>query len=234
MLHLTFCSQATKKEEEESIELIVATKEELQEITNIGSNLFVVPARGENNTTSPSWRMKVHEKMPESQYVLKRNTEIVGYASLLPLKPNTDKLKKLLSVELIREANITSEDIETYEANKHIILYIGAIGIKPGIDKEESRKYGASLVSRLITKIVDLGKRGIIIDKLVAVGATHNGIRLLQAFGFSEIPTLRKGQREFMLEPEKSGAQIATQYLEALTEWRETFGEQHEVLKTRV
>jgi hypothetical protein len=215
-----------EEDEEEITTLEVATKEELNEITNIGSSLFVIPIRGENNPTDPSWRVRAHQKNPESQYALKRGREVIGYASILPLKPNSDKINKLLSVELIREANITADDIETYEANKHVVLYIGAIGIKPGIEKKDRRKYGASLVSHLITKIIGLGKRGIIIDKIIAVGATRSGTRLLQAFGFNEIPTLRKGQREFVLEPEKSSSHIALQYLEALKEWGETFGEQ--------
>lgn len=210
------------EEDEESTELKVATEEELKEIISIGRSLFVAPIRGENRTTNPNWRIQAQEKNPESQYVLKHNNEVVGYASTLPLKADTDKIEKLLSVELISEANITSDDIETYEANKHVILYIGAIGIKPGIEKNRRKSYGASLTMKLITKIIGLGKRGIIIDKIVAIGATYSGTRLLQAFGFNEIPTLRKGQREFILEPEKSGAPIALQYKQALQEYFES------------
>jgi hypothetical protein len=105
-----------------------------------------------------------------------------------------------------------------YEKGKHVNLYIAAIGIKPDIEVSRKIGYGTSLVVGLIDYIVALGKRGIIIDSMVAVGATKSGIRLLQSFGFSEIPTLRPGQREFAMDIATSGAPVALQYKRALQE----------------
>jgi hypothetical protein len=210
-------------DEDKETKLTVATKEDLTEIIRIGRVLFVAPIRGNEVITSPQWRIAVHEKNPESHYVLKRGEEILGYASVIPLKPNSNKIERLLSVELISEANLTPDDIETYEPEKHVVLYIGAIGIKPDIDKQKRRSYGASLISKFITKLIGLGYRGVIIDKIIAIGGTHNGIRLLQAFGFTEIPTLRTGQREFILEPEKSGSPVVQQYKEALRQWQQKY-----------
>ncbi len=207
-----------KEDDKESTKLTVATEKELEEVTAIGRSLFISSGNDGNHPIYPDWRRHAYNKNPESQYVLKHGDQIVGYASVLPFKQDTDKIEKLLSVELIREVNITSDDIEVYEKGKHVHLYIGAIGIKPDIEKDKRTSYGTSLVVGLIDKIVGLGKRGIIIDSIVAVGATRSGIRLLQSFSFSEIPTLRQGQREFAMDMATSGAPVATQYKRALQE----------------
>lgn len=207
-----------KEDDKESTRLLVASKEELSEIAAIGRGLFVSSGDNTNRTTYPEWRVRAHEKNPESQYVLKHGEHIIGYATVLPFKQNTDKIDQLLRVELIREIEITADDIEVYEKGKHVNLFIGAIGIKFDIEKEKRTLYGTSLVVGLIDKIVGLGRRGIIIDSVVAIGATRSGIRLLQSFGFSEIPTLRQGQREFAMDMATSGAPVAMQYKRALQE----------------
>ncbi|GHO84661.1 hypothetical protein KSZ_26670 [Dictyobacter formicarum] len=63
--------------------------------------------------------------------------------------------------------------------------------------------------------IVDLGRRGIIVERIISVGATRSGVRLLQHFGFSEIIFSREDTRVFVLDMKESGAPITQSYREA-------------------
>ncbi|MBV9707582.1 MAG: hypothetical protein JO125_09265, partial [Chloroflexi bacterium] len=148
--------------------------------------------------------------------------EVIGFATILPLKPGSKTLERLLRSDTISQAALSAQEIETFEPGKHIDLYIGAIGIDPDLDKDKRRRYGAALASRLINAIIDLGRRGIIIDKVIALGATHNGIRLLQAFGLHEIEPKAPGKRAFIMDVKESGSSVSMQYKEALQESRVT------------
>ena len=87
------------------------------------------------------------------------------------------------------------------------------------------RKYGARFISKFTDTIVELGKRGIIIDDIIAVGATRSGIRLLQHFGFTEIIFPRSDTRVFSLNMKESGAPITNDYMESLKEMLRKSGE---------
>lgn len=64
--------------------------------------------------------------------------------------------------------------------------------------------------------MLNLGSKGIIVEKITAVGATKNGIKLLQYFGFSEILFPRADTRVFTVNMQESGAPIICAYREAL------------------
>ncbi|MEO8971449.1 MAG: hypothetical protein ABI406_07620, partial [Ktedonobacteraceae bacterium] len=64
--------------------------------------------------------------------------------------------------------------------------------------------------------IVDLGKRGVIIDTLAARSDTPDGIRILKR-GFTEIPTLTH-TRNFIIKVKESGIPFVQEYKQALIE----------------
>jgi hypothetical protein len=203
--------------EEEPSKFVVASVEDLIEVGKIAKALF---ATGENESSvTPIERLlPLMLKNPEIRYVLKQDGEVVGYISMLPFKQETDKVEKLLRVDLAGEMNITPDDIETFDPGKHIQLYIVAIGVKPGLSQEKKHIYGFRIVSGLIDKIVELGKRGVVIETITALGATHSGIRLLQVLGFSEMLPPAPGKRAFCIKVEESGAPLSMQYKQALKE----------------
>ncbi len=206
-------------DEEENAKLIftTATEEDLAGIAKIANAIFSPNGSNDsNNITVPNWRHMLLEKNEETQYVLKQGSTVRGFATILPFRPDTDKIEKLFRSETVSEAAVTSSDIETFESGRHIRLYIGAIAIDPEIDKSKRKKYGAVLVRELINKIVDLGGRGVIIDNITALGATHSGIRLLQAFGLHEIEPKAPGKRAFIMDVKESGSHVSMQYKEAL------------------
>lgn len=203
-------------EEEEGSEFVKATKEDLKAVQEIGAEIFSPEI--DVSSTPQEWRIPLMEKNPDILYVLKRKNQVIGYASTLPFKKDTDKITKVLEAELLTDANIVRDDIEVYERGKHIHLYIGAIAIKPSLKKSERHIYGARLINGLVTFIVELGSKGVVIETVVAEGETRIGIRLLQAFGFIEALPSRSGKRIFLLEIEKSNSPRSLEYKQALQE----------------
>jgi hypothetical protein len=201
---------------EEETTFDVAKKEDLLGIIKLGVALF---SPGSNiNPEPPQWIIKALEKNPEIRFTLKRKGELLGYVSIVPFKPNNEKAQRCLEVEFLRDVNITPDDIETFDAGKHIHLYLMAIGIDPKLTRLERRTQGAKLINKFIDEIVKLGSRGVIIEKITARGDTRSGIKLLQAFGFSEMPPPAPGKRAFIIDVEKSGAPAILQYKQALKE----------------
>ena len=80
------------------------------------------------------------------------------------------------------------------------------------------------MIGGFIDEIIDLGKKGVIIQEILAIGATIPGVRLLQAFGFCEVRPLKPGKRTFSLKIEESGAPVAEQYRKAFAQWEEEHG----------
>lgn len=209
------------EEETETIILTAATAEDIPACITLNRELFTIKDEADNAILSEKWRKWI-KKNPEIVHILKRDEEIVGITTMLPLKPGSEKFQQVLRADtsiLLGDVSICTEDIEEYKAESHIQLYIAEIGIRPKLDKTLRRKYGAKLISKFIDTIVDLGKRGIVIEEIIAVGATRSGIRLLQHFGFCEVIFPRPDTRLFTLNMKQSGAPITHAYREALAEY---------------
>jgi hypothetical protein len=209
------------EEETETITLTAATAEDIPACITLNRELFAIEDKADNATLSEKWRKWV-KKNPEIVHVLKRDEKIIGITTMLPLKLGSEKFQQVLRADasiLLGDVNISTEDIEEYKAGNHIQLYIAEIGIKPSLDKTLRRKYGAKLISKFIDIIVGLGKKGVVIEETIAVGATKSGIRLLQHFGFCEVIFPRSDTRVFTLNMKESGAPITHAYREALAEY---------------
>jgi len=205
-----------ENEEEEEVIFGLPARDDLREILRIGITLF----NPDSNVSPepPEWWIKVLEKNPEMSFVLKKQEQVLGYISTIPFKVGNEKAQQALKVDFLRDVNITPDDIETFDTGKHIDLYIMAIGMNPHLDRLERKKQGANLISRFISKIVELGEKGVIIEKIFARGDTRSGIKLLQAFGFCETLPPGPGKRAFIIDIKDSGAPVSLQYKQALKE----------------
>jgi len=153
------------------------------------------------------------EKNPELFYVVKSEGQVVGYALVIPLK--LEKIENILSgAEFAQETK--AEEIEDFIPGKPMHIYLMAAGIIPGVSHYEKRAYGARLIGGMMKVIIDLGKRGIIIETLVARSDTPDGIRLLKQ-GFTEIPTPTYA-RNFIIKVKESGIPFIQEYKQALRE----------------
>lgn len=198
------------------VEFKAANKDELQGIVRIANNLFSNDKTG--NPTVPSWRYEVLEKNTETQFVLKRDNAVIGFTTILPFKPGSRKLKEVLTADRVSDINLSPGDIEDFKPGNKIHLYIAGIGIDPSIDKYKRKEYGARLVRDLIATIVDLGARGVIVEKLFAQGATRAGVRLLQSFGLHETASKASTKRVFTMDIQESGSRVSMQYKQAFAE----------------
>lgn len=151
-------------------------------------------------------------KNPEIGYVVESEGKVVGYLVIAPLRPQ--KIEKLLTEEESSIVMDTSE-IGTFIPGKPLHLYGIAIGVLPGLTLLEKRTYGAKLVSGLLGIIVDLGKRGVVLDTIVARSTKPDGIRLLRNLGFTQIPSTTE-KKNFVLKVGTSGSKPAMLYKAAL------------------
>jgi hypothetical protein len=71
-------------------------------------------------------RMEILAKNPETYYILKDEKQILGYTAIWPLKPG--KLNSVLAQTL--PVKVSPEDVEVFEEEKHIDLYINAMHVK--------------------------------------------------------------------------------------------------------
>lgn len=190
---------------------ILKTREEMEQCQEISQALFGV---GRDEVDK---RMKIFKKNSETYYILKDENQIVGYTAIWPVKP--EQLNTLLAQTLPVE--ILPKDIEIFENNKVIDIYIPVIGVKPSFTKEEKHYYGARLISGLIGVIVNLGERGIPLGFIAARSNTPDGIRLMKGIGFTEIEPLTPERRTFVINIKESGIPFVMKYKEKIRKWQE-------------
>lgn len=154
------------------------------------------------------------KRNPEIGYVVKDDDKVVGYLIILPLK--LEKIEKLLTEEE-HSVNIEALEVETFDTEKTFYLYGTAIGILPGLTLAEKRAYGAKLVGGFVKALINMGKRGILIDTIIARSTKPDGIRLLRDLGFTQILSTTE-KKNFILKIEISGAKEAMLYKQALQE----------------
>lgn len=187
------------------------TREEMEQCQEISQALFGVGRDEVDN------RMKIFGKNPETYYILKDENQVIGYTAFWPVKPG--KLNTLLAQTLPVE--ISPEDIEIFESDKVVDLYISVIGVKSSFSREERHYYGARLISGLIGVIVNLGERGIPLGIIAARSNTPDGIRLMKGIGFAEIEPLTPERRTFVIHIKESGIPFVMKYKEKIRKWQE-------------
>ncbi len=204
----------------EEVRFMPANKEDLPEMVRISDLLFLDNRTQATtvNSAVPEWRYALLKRNSETQFILKVGNRIIGVATILPFKANSNKIEEIFSSESVEDANITESDIETFNTGDQIDIFILNIGLNPDLeaDKKTKKYYGASLINKLTDKIVELGSRGVIVKRLTAAGATHMGIRILQSSGFHEIPAIPPTKRAFAMDIQESGSHMSMQYKQAL------------------
>ena len=218
------------EEEVKTVKFTVATEADIPACIALNRELFTVSNSASDEVLTEKWT-KWMQKNPEIVHVLKRDKEVVGITTVLPTKPGSKKFDEALNGDisfLLGDVNVSPEDIEEYKAGNHIQLYVAEIGIKPSLARSLRSKYGSRIISKFMEMIINLGKRGIILDNILAVGATRSGIKLLQYFGFSEVIFPRPDTRLFTINIKESGAPLIDSYREALAEYHKAHQEESE------
>lgn len=164
------------------------------------------------------WREYVRRN-PDIGFLLKTDTgAVVGCAFLMPLP--LARIQEHYSMEEATTPSILPEEIEPYTPGKSYQVYVRAVGILPGLSREEKRTYGARLLTGLIAAFLDLATRGIEIQAIWARSRTHDGIRLLRKLGFTEIES-STSSRNFVIRVPESGIPEIVRYKQTLARWKE-------------
>jgi hypothetical protein len=188
-----------------------ATEEDIKGIVELTRVLFGIR---DSVSATVERRKKWIRKNPDTFYVLRIDGQVIGYAAFLPLKP--EKIEKILREEEFSQ-DLTAEDIEEFQPGKPFHLYYMAIAVKTDMSRAERRIYGARLIHGVLNALVELGKRGIVIETMTARSDTADGIRLMRHLGLTEVTSTTE-KRNFVLRVAESAIPEILPYKQALQE----------------
>ena len=156
------------------------------------------------------------ERNPDICFVLRSEGSIVGCAFVMPM--DEQKILQILHAQV--KPPTRPADIAIYEPGKHYSLYVRSFVVLQSVPKIQRRYWAARLIAGVIREIVNLGARGMIIDKIYAQTDSIHVAHLLKVIGFTQLvsPT---GNMNFVLDVSASGSVYAVQYKQALNVWLE-------------
>jgi N-acetylglutamate synthase-like GNAT family acetyltransferase len=156
------------------------------------------------------------ERNPDIVYLLESEGRVVGCAFILPLEEQ--KILQILNAQI--KPPTRPQDIHIYEPGKYYSLYVRSVIVLQSVSKSQRKHWAARLIAELIREIVELGARGIIIDKIYAQTDVKRVEHLLKMLGFTQIVSATEN-KSFMLDIAASGSVFAMQYKKALNTWLE-------------
>lgn len=197
---------------------VKATVEDMPEAVQLANEVF-----GGLNTIPVEKRIEWLRKNPDIDYFLKQEGKIVGYFSLVPLRPET--IDDLLRLRCYAK-DLTVDDILAYTPDVPVDLYGMAIGTKPGVSQSQKHEWGKLLMIGARGVILDLAKKGVVIRTINAHSFTPDGIKMMRHLGFTETIPKAPGLHDFIIEVERdgvpfSGVSFIIKYREMLKQWRE-------------
>jgi hypothetical protein len=157
------------------------------------------------------------ERNPDIAYILRCEGQVVGCAFIMPLP--IDKILQILSSQV--KPPTRPAEIDLYESGKQVNLYVRAVGVLQSVSKDQRKHWAARLILGLANAVIELGKRGVYVEKIYAQGDTPLGEKALKMIGFMQVdinaPTDRKN---FMMDVAQSGSVFAMRYKHVLNTWR--------------
>lgn len=157
------------------------------------------------------------EKNPEVAYVLRSEEKIVGCAFLMPLREEII----LNSLQMEVKPAIKLSDILVYEPGSHVHLYLRSVGIvQKTVSKKQYKYWSMKLILGIAKSLVDLGSKGVIIEKIYAQGDTQHYQRALKVLGFVRISSPSALHKNFVLDVSTCYEEIVMRYKRALNTWR--------------
>jgi hypothetical protein len=197
----------------------LATPEDMDGVYKVAASLF-------GSTTSAEARKPLVEACPEGNYVVKRNTQVVAFIHIQPLKH--ESLMAFMRGE-IRGKDITVNDLDRFTPGKPIECLIKSIGATKQIGatdqdrRANQKRFIMKLLRGTIKELEKLGERGIIIDKVYATSETPTGIAMAfhANMGMYGKP-LEEGRFRFVMNVEESDIPLLKPYKKALKKWQES------------
>ena len=157
------------------------------------------------------------EKNPDIDYHLYDEGNFVGCIHIVPLKH--DAIMEILEGSVAAWL-IDTDNIEQFESGKLLeCLFLDTL-THPGIEPIKRSSYAAYMITKLVRKLAEMGRRGVEITKVYGMSRTPSGIRILKSGGFQILKEYDSGKVTFELDIANSDERILRGYKEALEQWR--------------
>lgn len=162
-------------------------------------------------------RRKFLKINPDMSYYLYDREHLVASINMLPLKHE--------GIVKFREGVrgwLLGEYIEQYIPGKPLEIIIIDMMTTPLVPPDRRTQYAMHLFFGLIKKLVEWGKQGIEIERVLANGGTLEGRRLLETAGFAKLGEKAENRIIYELEIATSDLNMLTPYKNALDEQKTT------------
>jgi hypothetical protein len=205
-----------------TIRFLRGTVDDLHECEILLKRVFGLGATDEQGNSTPANSMERRatwiEKNPDVLFILRAGPQLVGCVFLLPLLP--EKIEQVLSYE--GSPPFYAEEVQEFIPNVPTSIYIlNACVYADDNMLATKRFYGSRLIAGLLHVIVDLGNRGVPLQRIIGRSPFPDGIRLMKEVGFAEIES-STSQRNFEIDVPRSGIPAILKYKSALREWQST------------
>lgn len=192
----------------------VATPEDASGIANLVAAMF-------GGTPHPERWLSWMNKNPDIAYVGTSDGIVISCGFVVPHRE-----KKILSIfpqEVTPSTNL--DEILEYRPGEHVCIYARTICVAE-YDTDgrryryAQRKIWAGALLLAITRgIINLGARGVIIDKAYGRSDSKDGERAMRALGMTEIKTVTT-HRNFVIDFPSSGLNMVRRYEQKFMEWQ--------------
>lgn len=206
--------------------LSVAMPEDMATIADIDEKTFnAKEAKEEPRDVYIKWIKETYlswmNKNPEIFFTLRnKQDKIVGFAALLPMKKDT--MDRFIKGE-IRMSDISPDDVELFEPEKPLHVYIIALCIDPLYRAAIKHKYGAGMIRGLFAFFLDLAQKGVEIETITARNQKNkpDGKNLLQKMGIPQLRSPDPDMYLFSVKVADSGYPDLIEYSNTLAAWKQ-------------
>jgi hypothetical protein len=199
-----------------TIRFLRGTVDDLHECQELMVRIFGLSTNGQP-VNSVERRATWIAKNPDVFFILRAGPHLVGCVFMLPLLP--EKIEHVLAYE--GSPPFLAEEVQEFIPGIPTSIYIlNACVYADDNTLATKRFYGSRLVAGLLRVLIDLGHRGILLQRIIGRSPFPDGIRLMKEVGFAEIesPT---SQRNFEIDVPRSGIPAILKYKSALHEWKQ-------------
>ncbi|GAC1503600.1 MAG: hypothetical protein NVS2B12_14960 [Ktedonobacteraceae bacterium] len=197
---------------EKEYDFRVAKVEDAEELSKLSNYIFEkVGGYGTPPEVFLEWT-----KLPylEIVHILLHKNKIVGYCTTHPL--HHEQIMQILNKEK-RLRYIPVEEYALLEPDKPIEIFIGDIAATPDI-----KQLSINLIGKMLSYFQNLGKQGIEIKKIYAIGGTRAGINISRKAGMKQmnLPSLQPNFVPLELTVQEDKSILTDDYLKALKSYQ--------------
>lgn len=167
-----------------------ASELHLRQAVEIDKEVFTEELQGDYNNC-----LEWFKKNPNIYTFLVDATDskVVGYANTMPITENL--FGKIIRGEIV-DTEIESKDILEFQENTKYILYFCSLVVHP---EYQPTKAFSLLYDFCIKELLELTKKNIYFDMVVAEGATQKGARMCRLSGMEPVTTTKSGNTVYGL-----------------------------------